>query len=57
MTRLEDFKKNALANPQVRKEYEALREEFNLINRVVKIRTSAGLPKEEVARKLGTSQR
>ncbi|MEQ5817441.1 helix-turn-helix transcriptional regulator [Marinobacter sp. NFXS11] len=56
MKSFNDFKKKALENPEVRKEYDALQDEFNLIDQLVTMRTSAGLTQEEVANKLGTNK-
>lgn len=56
MKSFNDFKKEALDNPEVRKEYDALQDEFNLIDQLVTMRTSAGLTQEEVANKLGTNK-
>lgn len=56
MKSFKDFKKKALENPEVRKEYDALQDEFNLIDQLVTMRTSAGLTQEEVANKLGTNK-
>ncbi|MBL3824783.1 MULTISPECIES: helix-turn-helix domain-containing protein [unclassified Marinobacter] len=56
MKSFNDFKKKALENPEVRREYDALQDEFNLIDQLVTMRTSAGLTQEEVANKLGTNK-
>lgn len=56
MKRFKDLKQKALENADVRKEYEALQDEFNLIDQLVTMRTSAGLTQEEVAKKLGTNK-
>lgn len=56
MKSFDDFKKKALENPEVRKEYDALQDEFSLIDQLVTMRTSAGLTQEEVANKLGTNK-
>lgn len=56
MKSFNDFKNKALENPEVRKEYDALQDEFNLIDQLVTMRTSAGLTQEEVANKLGTNK-
>ncbi len=54
MKNFKEFRKAALENPEVRKEYEALHNEFSLIDQLVTMRTSAGLTQEDVACKLGT---
>lgn len=56
MKSFKNFKQKALENPEVRKEYEALQDEFSLIDQLVTMRTSAGLTQEEVANKLGTNK-
>jgi len=50
------FKQNALKNPKVRHEYDALQEEFSLIDQLITMRTKAGLTQEDVAKKLGTNK-
>jgi len=50
------LKDRMIKNPEVRKEYDALQDEFNLIDQLVTMRTSAGLTQEEVANKLGTNK-
>lgn len=50
------FKQKALENPEVRKEYDALEEEFSLIDQLITMRTKAGLTQEDVAKKLGTNK-
>jgi transcriptional regulator with XRE-family HTH domain len=50
------FKQKALENPEVRKEYEALQEEFSFIDQLITMRTKAGLTQEDVAKKLGTNK-
>ncbi|TGN38215.1 helix-turn-helix domain-containing protein [Marinobacter confluentis] len=56
MKSFKDFKQKALQNPKVRKEYDALQDEFSLIDQLVTMRSSAGLTQEEVAKKLGTNK-
>lgn len=56
MKRFKDFKQKALKNPKVRKKYDALQDEFNPIDQLVTMRSSAGLVQEEVAKKLGTNK-
>lgn len=50
------FKQKALENPEVRKEYDALEDEFSLIDQLITMRTKAGLTQEDVAKKLGTNK-
>jgi len=39
---LKAFKANTLASPDVRREYEGLKEEFELLDEILKARTDAG---------------
>ncbi|AXS82894.1 MULTISPECIES: helix-turn-helix domain-containing protein [Marinobacter] len=52
----EQFKQKALKDPEVRQEYDALEEEFSLIDQLISMRTKAGLTQEDVAKKLGTNK-
>ncbi|MGH6769978.1 MAG: helix-turn-helix domain-containing protein [Xanthobacteraceae bacterium] len=56
MTKLSDLKKRLLRNPDVRKEYDALEEEFALAAAVAKARIRAGLSQAELARRMNTTQ-
>lgn len=51
-----DFKKKALQNEEVRKEYEALKPLFAIKKQLVAARISKGLTQDEIARKIGTSK-
>lgn len=51
-----NFKQKALDNPEIRKEYDALQDEFSLIDQLVTMRTKAGLTQDEVAKRLGTNK-
>lgn len=53
---LKDFKRRALARPEVRREYETLKEEFELLDEILKARTAAGLTQAELAERIGTTQ-
>jgi transcriptional regulator with XRE-family HTH domain len=53
---LEAFKSRALARPEVRREYDALDEEFQLLDEILKARNDAGLTQAEVAERIGTTQ-
>lgn len=53
---LKDFKRRALARPEVRREYEKLKEEFELLDEILKARAEAGLTQAELARRIGTTQ-
>ena len=50
------FKKKALTKPAVRTEYEALESTFNLRKKLIKLRHSAGLTQEQIARLLNTQK-
>ncbi|MGD1918353.1 MAG: helix-turn-helix domain-containing protein [Pleurocapsa sp.] len=58
MTRptLAEFKKKALANSEVKKEYEALTPVYKLRKQLIALRTKAGLTQEELAEKLNTKK-
>jgi len=56
MTRLGELKKKLLKNPEVRKAYDALEEEFALAAAVAKARMRAGLSQAELARRMKTTQ-
>src|SRR5438309_11127125 len=45
-----------LKDPQVRKEYDALEEEFALVEAIAKARIRAGLSQAELARRMKTTQ-
>jgi len=53
---LTEMKREMLADPKVRAEYDALEDEFALINALVAARAGAGLSQAEVARRMGTTQ-
>ncbi len=50
------FKTKALANPQVREEYESLATAYGLRKNLIKLRKEAGLTQEELAEKLHTKK-
>ena len=56
MTKLRDLHKKWMKNPEYRKEYDALEEEFALMIEVAKARTRAGLSQAELARRMKTTQ-
>jgi len=56
MTKLKDLKAWLLKDPQVRKEYDALEEEFALMAAIAKARLRAGLSQAELARRMNTTQ-
>jgi transcriptional regulator with XRE-family HTH domain len=53
---LRDFKRRALARPDVRREYDKLSEEFELLDEILKARARAGLTQAELAARIGTTQ-
>jgi transcriptional regulator with XRE-family HTH domain len=53
---LKDFRARALARADVRHEYDALAEEFDLMDEILKARTAAGLTQAEMAARIGTTQ-
>ncbi|ULA64348.1 MAG: Helix-turn-helix transcriptional regulator [Nitrospira sp.] len=53
---LKAFKAKALARPDVRREYDGLKEEFELLDEILRARTEAGLTQAELATRIGTTQ-
>ena len=51
-----DLKKRLMEDPEFRKEYAGVDEEFELIEALVRARTAANLTQAELARRLGTTQ-
>jgi len=51
-----EFKQEALQNPEVKEEYEALTPLFTLKKELIKARVSKGLTQEQIALKIGTSK-
>ncbi len=54
--RADDLHKNWMKDSKYRREYEALEEEFSLVNALIEARARAGLTQEEVARRMKTTQ-
>ena len=55
MTTYKELRTRALANPEVRAEYERLnREEFALLDQMLAARHAAGLSQAQVAERMGT---
>lgn len=50
------FKKKALANPKVKKEYDALAAAFDMKRQMIALRKDAGLTQEQMAELLGTAK-
>ena len=53
---LKDFKARALTHQNVRREYEGLKEEFEILDEILKARAEAGLTQAELAARIGTTQ-
>ena len=49
-----NLKAKALSNPFVKAEYDALQPEFELLHKMLKARTRAGLTQADVAQRMGT---
>jgi transcriptional regulator with XRE-family HTH domain len=56
MTKLKDLKARMLKDPDVRKEYDALEEEFALMLEVARARQRAGLSQAQLAKRMNTTQ-
>ncbi len=52
----DDFEALALADPEVKAEYDALEDEFALYNEMLRARKSAGLSQAEVATRMHSTQ-
>lgn len=53
---LQKLKQRALTNPEVRAEYEKLDSEFDLIDKLLSMRTKAGLTQEQLAERMQTQK-
>ena len=56
MTKLSVLRKKWMKDPEFRKEYDALEEEFALMLEVAKARNRSGLSQAELARRMKTTQ-
>jgi ribosome-binding protein aMBF1 (putative translation factor) len=56
MTKIKDLHRKWMKDPEYRKEYDALEEEFVLAAAVAKARTRSGLSQAELARRMKTTQ-
>ncbi len=56
MVSFNEFKKKALANPEVKEEYENLKPIFEIKKQLLQARLEKGLTQEEVAKKMYTSK-
>ncbi|MCD7791925.1 MAG: helix-turn-helix domain-containing protein [Oscillospiraceae bacterium] len=52
----EEFKREALKNPSVKAEYDALEPEFSLIRAMLDARREAGLTQKQLSERTGISQ-
>lgn len=56
MSKLDQLKAGALQDEAVKRDYDPLLEESELIRKLLRMRESAGLTQEEVARRRGTKK-
>ena len=56
MTKIKELHKRWTRDPEYRREYDALEEEFALASAMINARSRAGLTQEELAEKMETSQ-
>jgi len=55
-TRFEDYLKQQLKQPKLRKEYEALEDGFTLAKEIIELRIKNKLTQKQLAQQIGTSQ-
>jgi len=53
---LKEFMTRSLADPEVKREFDALEAEFAIATELIKARMRAGLSQAELAERMGTSQ-
>ena len=56
MTKVRDLHKKWMKDPEYRKEYDALEEEFALMMEIAKARSRSGVSQAELARRMQTTQ-
>ena len=56
MTSLDELKRKAFQNPEVKAEYDRLEPEFRLASILIEARTKAGLSQEQLAQRMGMKQ-
>ncbi len=56
MTKFSDFFEEQLKNPSVKKEYDALKPEFAIIQAMIDARKETGLTQKELAERTGIAQ-
>ena len=55
-TRFEDFEKELLERPGVRKEYEALKPKYEIIRAIIERRNQLNISQKQLAKMIGTQQ-
>jgi ribosome-binding protein aMBF1 (putative translation factor) len=53
---LKEFMARSLADPDVKREFDALEQEFAIASELIRARARAGLSQAELAERMGTSQ-
>jgi ribosome-binding protein aMBF1 (putative translation factor) len=53
---LREFMAKSLADPEVKREFDALEQEFAIASELIRARARAGLSQAELAARMGTSQ-
>lgn len=56
MTSYNDYKRKALADPEVKAEYEALQPEYDIIQAMIDARNKEGLTQKELSERTGITQ-
>ena len=56
MSTYKEFKKRLLKNKKINKEYERLRPEYEILDRIISLRLKSNLTQKELANKLNTKQ-
>lgn len=56
MTNYEKFKMEQLKDPGLKKEYDALEVEYDIISQIIKTRLEQNLTQSDLAKKVGTAQ-
>lgn len=54
--KFQDTKRKALKDPEVKKEYDKLQPEYDLIRQLLRMRMESGLTQEEIAEMIGTKK-
>lgn len=50
------FKRKALKNPKIRKEYEQFGPQFSIVQAIIRKRIEEGISQKELAKRIGTKQ-